>query len=163
KGYVVSLSGGADSATVASLVYYMVSFARSELGEENFLRRLGIQGDRCKNVQEAVNRLLICVYQSTKNSSKTTRTAARNVAEAVGAKFYELELDDIVEGYVSKVEKALQIKASWEAHDISLQNIQARVRSPSAWLIANLNHFLLLATSNRSEMAVGYATMDGDT
>ena len=31
------------------------------------------------------------------------------------------------------------------------------------WLLANLKGFLLLATSNRSEIAVGYATMDGDT
>jgi NAD+ synthase (glutamine-hydrolysing) len=31
------------------------------------------------------------------------------------------------------------------------------------WLLANINNALLLATSNRSEAAVGYATMDGDT
>lgn len=31
------------------------------------------------------------------------------------------------------------------------------------WLMANIKGFLLLATSNRSEIAVGYATMDGDT
>ena len=31
------------------------------------------------------------------------------------------------------------------------------------WLLANVKNFLLLATSNRSEIAVGYATMDGDT
>ena len=31
------------------------------------------------------------------------------------------------------------------------------------WLLANLKGALLLSTSNRSEAAVGYATMDGDT
>jgi NAD+ synthase (glutamine-hydrolysing) len=46
---------------------------------------------------------------------------------------------------------------------LALQNIQARVRGPSVWLLANLRGALLLATSNRSEAAVGYATMDGDT
>ena len=30
-------------------------------------------------------------------------------------------------------------------------------------MIANLTNTLLLSTSNRSEAAVGYATMDGDT
>ena len=30
-------------------------------------------------------------------------------------------------------------------------------------MLANLNNALLLSTSNRSEAAVGYATMDGDT
>jgi NAD+ synthase (glutamine-hydrolysing) len=37
------------------------------------------------------------------------------------------------------------------------------VRSPGVWLLANLKRFLLLTTSNRSEVGVGYATMDGDT
>nr|HQF15240.1 NAD+ synthetase [Thermogutta sp.] len=41
--------------------------------------------------------------------------------------------------------------------------IQARARGPSAWLLANVKKALLLTTSNRSEAAVGYATMDGDT
>jgi NAD+ synthase (glutamine-hydrolysing) len=47
--------------------------------------------------------------------------------------------------------------------DLTIQNIQARVRSPSIWMIANMRNQLLLTTSNRSEAAVGYATMDGDT
>ena len=37
------------------------------------------------------------------------------------------------------------------------------MRSPGIWLLANLNNALLLSTGNRSEAAVGYATMDGDT
>ena len=44
-----------------------------------------------------------------------------------------------------------------------LQNVQARARVPGIWLVANLRGAILLATSNRSEAAVGYATMDGDT
>jgi NAD+ synthase (glutamine-hydrolysing) len=46
---------------------------------------------------------------------------------------------------------------------VSLQNIQARARGPAAWLLANIRNAILLVTSNRSEAAVGYATMDGDT
>lgn len=44
-----------------------------------------------------------------------------------------------------------------------MQNIQARVRAPGVWMLANIENKLLLTTSNRSEAAVGYATMDGDT
>jgi NAD+ synthase (glutamine-hydrolysing) len=61
------------------------------------------------------------------------------------------------------VETALDTKLNWQDHDIALQNIQARARAPGVWMIANLKRALLLATSNRSEAAVGYATMDGDT
>ena len=57
------------------------------------------------------------------------------------------------------------VDLSWEdpSHDIPLQNVQARLRGSLIWMIANLNRSLLIATSNKSEAAVGYATMDGDT
>ena len=46
---------------------------------------------------------------------------------------------------------------------MSLENVQARARSPYVWMLANLEGKILITTSNRSEAAVGYATMDGDT
>lgn len=57
----------------------------------------------------------------------------------------------------------LEHPLTWEKHDITLQNIQARSRSPIIWMLANINNALLITTSNRSEGDVGYATMDGDT
>ncbi len=65
--------------------------------------------------------------------------------------------------YVDTVGKAIGRELTWERDDVALQNIQARARGPGAWLLANLRGALLLTTSNRSEAAVGYATMDGDT
>lgn len=107
--------------------------------------------------------LLHCVYQATRNSSQTTRNAAATVAEGIGASMSYLEIDELVEGYIRGVEKILGRQLSWGTDDLALQNIQARVRAPSVWLLANVNNALLLSTSNRSEAAVGYATMDGDT
>jgi hypothetical protein len=57
----------------------------------------------------------------------------------------------------------LQRSLTWAEDDLSLQNIQARARAPLAWRLANVRQAILLTTSNRSEAAVGYATMDGDT
>jgi NAD+ synthase (glutamine-hydrolysing) len=68
-----------------------------------------------------------------------------------------------VKGYRRIVSSALGHELDWKTDDLALQNIQARTRAPSVWLIANLKRALLLSTSNRSEAAVGYATMDGDT
>jgi NAD+ synthase (glutamine-hydrolysing) len=85
------------------------------------------------------------------------------VAEALGAEHLDLDVDDVCSSYVSKVEAALGRKLDWASDDVALQNIQARGRGPAAWLLANVKNALLLATSNRSEAAVGYATMDGDT
>jgi NAD+ synthase (glutamine-hydrolysing) len=165
RGFVVSLSGGADSSATACLVALMVELACRELGPEGFARVLSyVPGlAEARTVHDRVRLLLHCVYQASRNSSQTTRDAARIVAEAVGAEFSFVEIDDLVRNYVSGMEKVLGRPMTWATDDLALQNIQARVRGPNVWLLANVKGALLLATSNRSEAAVGYATMDGDT
>ena len=166
RGFVVSLSGGCDSASVVALVATMLKLAEQELGFETLCQRLGkflTAKDGPANSTEMIKRLLTTVYQSTKNSGPVTRNAAKDVAQAVGATHYEFDVDEIVMKYREIVSEAIGEQLNWKDHDITLQNIQARVRSPSVWMLANLNYALLLSTSNRSEAAVGYATMDGDT
>ncbi|HMA96768.1 MAG TPA: NAD(+) synthase [Polyangiaceae bacterium] len=166
NGFVVSLSGGADSSAIACLVHLMVRLVRAELGDAGLQERLGylrFDGVVPSDDKAWTRRLLTTAYQATKNSSAVTRDAARSVAEAIGARHLELSVDDLVEGYQRVVSGALDRRLDWATDDLALQNIQARARAPSVWLIANLEGALLLATSNRSEAAVGYATMDGDT
>jgi NAD+ synthase (glutamine-hydrolysing) len=115
------------------------------------------------NERDWVHALLTTVYQSTRNSSDTTRQAAQVVARAIGASHLELDVDSLVCEYQRLVEGALGRSLNWELDDLALQNVQARARAPGVWMIANVKSALLLATSNRSEAAVGYATMDGDT
>lgn len=164
-GYVVSLSGGADSSAVACLVALMVKLGVGELGQGGFVSKLAHLPKlrEAGDASELVRALLTCVYQSTANSSATTRNAARTVAEALHADYLEFDVDALVNDYVEMVAGALRRKITWAESDIALQNIQARVRAPGVWLVANLRNALLLSTSNRSEAAVGYATMDGDT
>jgi NAD+ synthase (glutamine-hydrolysing) len=169
QGYVVSMSGGADSAACAVLVALSVQLAFQELGTGGvrqhlpWCKRLIDVLDRGGGPTAAVGAVLACAYQPTENSGRVTRIAAETVAKAVGAEFLLLDIDPMYKGYIGVVEKALGRKLSWETDDITLQNIQARVRAPSIWMIANLRASVLLTTSNRSEAAVGYATMDGDT
>lgn len=165
QGFVVSLSGGADSTTVAYLVARMVDFALVELGHDRLVAKLAhIRGlDQAGDARQMVGRLLACVYQATRNSGPVTRHAARTVANALGATYYELDIDRVVQSYCQIVSTAIGRELDWATDDLALQNIQARARSPSVWMLANLRGALLLTTSNRSEAAVGYATMDGDT
>lgn len=165
KGFVVSLSGGVDSSSIACLCAIMTHLSLKELGKVEFWRKFSyIKPDGEQICSKDVNRLfLTCVYQSTRNSSDVTRDAARSVTNALGASYYELDIDGIVQSYTELVSNAIGRKFSWETDDIALQNIQARVRAPGIWLLANIKGALLLATSNRSEAAVGYTTMDGDT
>jgi NAD+ synthase (glutamine-hydrolysing) len=107
--------------------------------------------------------LITTAYQATENSGDTTRNAARSLAASLGVTHHELDVSVIHRTYVELIQSALGKPLDWARDDVALQNIQARVRSPGIWLIANLRNALLLSTSNRSEAAVGYATMDGDT
>jgi NAD+ synthase (glutamine-hydrolysing) len=164
RGFVVSLSGGADSSAVSVLVWLVVRFGIGELGRDKFLQKIPDSQDLdSATEQQIVKRLLTCVYQSTRNSSNRTRDAAATLASALGAEFFEFDVDAIVQSYIELASQAVGRDLEWATDDIALQNIQARARGPSVWMLANLQNALLLATSNRSEAAVGYATMDGDT
>lgn len=161
KGFVLSLSGGADSSLCAVLVSEMAKRVISENGIEKFQHQLSLS--EINNPAKAVQKLLTCAYQGTRNSSETTLTAAKELAKSIGAAFHQWDVDDEVEANKVTIENALQRKLTWETDDIALQNIQARTRSPLIWLLANVKQCILLTTSNRSEGDVGYATMDGDT
>lgn len=165
RGFVVSLSGGADSAAVVCLVALMLKLALHELGADGVRERLAhVPGlEACTGDRDFVLQLLTTAYQGTQNSGAVTRAAARSVAEAIGARHFELDVEALTQAYSRLIEGALGRPLDWQRDDIALQNIQARVRAPSVWMLANIAGALLLATSNRSEAAVGYATMDGDT
>lgn len=158
RGFILSLSGGADSAACAVLVNLMY-------------RRLDELSDQARKEKFAYwptfdgtfSALLTTLYQSTRNSGDITRKAAATVAKALGANHVDYDVDELVVGYRKLTEQALGRELSWETDDIALQNIQARVRAPGPWMLANVLGALLISTSNRSEAAVGYATMDGDT
>src|SRR5690606_14240793 len=89
RGFVVSASGGADSAATAILGALAVELAVAELGMDAALRRLahipGVEGTG--GARALVRLLLLCVYQATRNSSDVTHDAARSVSEAIGAEF----------------------------------------------------------------------------
>ncbi|OON67372.1 NAD(+) synthase [Hymenobacter sp. CRA2] len=207
KGFVLSLSGGADSCMCAVGVAELVRLGVLELGAEAFMRKVGTftedeirfaveyaqlpgaplvgpesasdTGGRSQAVshsamqttgsekmtlnQQLTRRLLTCAYQGTVNSSDDTYLSAKDVADNIGAVFFSWDIDQEVKGYTGKIEHALGRELSWKTDDLTLQNIQARVRAPSIWMLANVLNCLLITTSNRSEAAVGYCTMDGDT
>jgi len=189
RGFVLSLSGGADSCFCAVGVAEMVRLGVEELGVDLFKQRSGCfpaaaetvvqqagAGGKAAQVvetpepkqglssnQQLVHQLLTCAYQGTVNSSDDTYLSAKDLAGSIGARFHHWGIDDEVAGYVGKIQGALDRELTWKTDDLALQNIQARVRAPAIWLLANVQNCLLITTSNRSEASVGYCTMDGDT
>ncbi len=165
NGFTVSLSGGADSSCTVILVYEMIRRAMLELGEKGVIKKLNL-----KNLQKdyysintIMKNILITVYQKSKNSSLATELSAKKLAQFISSTHFKWSINEEVKSIIDKISKATNKKYNWENDNIALQNVQARVRSPFIWFIANTNNRILLSTSNRSESAVGYSTMDGDT
>jgi len=162
RGFVLSLSGGADSSAVACLVKLAMNFAIAELGEQGTRERLSYL-----NLPEDpmlwMQHVLACVYQASSNSGGATEHSAEYLASSIGAEYQRWDISQQVDSYVNMVSNGIGRELTWDTDDITLQNIQARVRAPGIWMLTNIRNALLLATSNRSEAAVGYATMDGDT
>jgi NAD+ synthase (glutamine-hydrolysing) len=168
QGFVLSLSGGADSSSCAILVAEMIRRGIDELGVDHFIAKTGIKSlemltEKDKTKENIARQLLTCAYQGTSNSSEETFRSAKVLAESIGATFYHWSIDNDVSSYTQKIEKSIGRPLSWDKDDITLQNIQSRARAPIIWMLANIQNSLLITTSNRSEGDVGYATMDGDT
>lgn len=159
RGFVIPLSGGADSSACACLAKLSLSLPLLQLGRSGLHEKFALPD----NFKDSLGDFLTLVYLKTKNNSRETEEAARAVAKGLTTQFESIDIDDIVSLYTSKVSSYVGYEPDWDQHGISLQNIQARARSPYVWFLANLKNALLLSTSNRSEAAVGYTTMDGDT
>jgi NAD+ synthase (glutamine-hydrolysing) len=164
KGFALSLSGGADSACCAVLVCEMVREGIKQLGEIAFRQKSGLSDILPTHYTKSwMQKILATAYQSTDNSGEITRQAAAAVAQETGATHYEWDVQQSINHALNTISAATGKTMNWQNHDLALQNIQSRMRASYIWLLANLQHALLLTTSNRSEGDVGYATMDGDT
>ena len=164
QGFAVSLSGGADSAAVASLVYSAHKLALGELNQRKYKEKLPFEVQGKVSIEKDIMpKVLITAYQASDNSGDITTKAAKNLAAFIGAEHHHWSISRLVKEYERLASNAINEDLTWEKHDIPKQNIQARVRNPSIWFLANLKRRLLLTTSNLSESAVGYCTMDGDT
>jgi NAD+ synthase (glutamine-hydrolysing) len=86
-------------------------------------------------------------------SSEATRDDARTVSENLGVDFREIPIEDVVHAY----DEALS-----GLEGVAAENLQARIRGTILMALSNTHGWLVLATGNKSEMAVGYATIYGD-
>ncbi len=151
KALCLALSGGRDSAMVALIVARMYRYWYPDLDAAELKRLVGEK--------------FLCAYMATENSGRATHDAALAVANEIGATFLDGQIQEALASAHDTVEAMTGETLSWTEprHDITLQNIQARLRGMLIWTVANIHNALLLVTSNKSEAAVGYTTMDGDS
>jgi NAD+ synthase (glutamine-hydrolysing) len=99
-----------------------------------------------------------CVSMPSQFSSEGTRGDARRLAESLGADFRELPID----GIVSSFDEALAEPFAGREPDLTEENLQARARGVLLMALSNKFGWLVVATGNKSELSVGYATLYGD-
>jgi len=166
KGFTISLSGGADSAMVTYLCATGIKLGMNELGASNFVEKYcpHLNNLSVINRTNVIRKLITTAYQSTAQSGEVTRNAAKELARSLeNIPHFEFNVQPMFADYWQLGKTVKGSALTFDEDDITLQNLQARVRCPSIWMIANMQGKLLLTTSNMSEAAVGYATMDGDT
>ena len=86
-------------------------------------------------------------------SSDATRDDAREVSENLGVDFREIPIEAVVGAYHD---------ALGGLEGLAAENLQARIRATCLMALSNTHGWLVIATGNKSEMAVGYATIYGD-
>src|SRR5512132_1682070 len=99
-----------------------------------------------------------CVSMPSRYSSEATRTDARRLAESLGCSFRELPIGEIVDSF----DAALAESFGGSEPDLTEENIQARARGVLLMALSNKFGWMLVATGNKSELSVGYATLYGD-
>src|SRR3954447_7375197 len=99
-----------------------------------------------------------CVSMPSRYSSEGTRTDAQRLAESLGCSFRELPIAEIVDAF----DAALAESFSGTEPDLTEENIQARARGMLLMALSNKFGWMLVATGNKSELSVGYATLYGD-
>ncbi|MCL4289180.1 MAG: NAD+ synthase [Thermoleophilia bacterium] len=101
---------------------------------------------------------VVCVSMPSRFSSEGTRRDARLVAESLGTGFHELPIEPIVEAFRSVLAPVF----AGLAEGVAEENVQARARGTLLMALSNKFGWLLVATGNKSEYSVGYATLYGD-
>ncbi|MGD9903101.1 MAG: NAD(+) synthase [Vicinamibacterales bacterium] len=138
----VALSGGRDS-----MLTLLVAWRAAQ-------RILAAAAD-----DGAPGSLITSFYMPTRHSQDATRTAAHELAAALGVALHTVPLDD---AYAREVEATQAMLGGQPPGALTRQNVQARLRGQRMWNWANSSGALFLQTGDMSEKAVGYTTIGGD-
>lgn len=123
KSVVLGLSGGIDSALVATI-------AVDAIGAQN----------------------VFGVSMPSKYSSDHSKSDAQDLANRLGINCRTIGIENFVSAYENEIELS----------GLAAENLQARARGVTLMALSNQEGHLVLATGNKSELAVGYSTIYGD-
>ncbi len=147
------------------------ALAALELGLRDYVRKcgfdqvlLGLSGgiDSALTAAIAARALgpdkVFGVAMPTRYSSEGSVTDSEALAENLGIAFQVIPIDTIFQSYLDDLAPVF----SGLDEDVTEENIQARIRAAVLMALSNKFGRMLLATGNKSELAVGYCTLYGD-
>ncbi len=98
------------------------------------------------------------VTMPTRYSSEGSVSDSRDLARRLGIRFDEIPIEPVFSAYLDTLAPAF---AGTEPN-VAEENLQARIRGAILMGLSNKFGGMVVATGNKSEMAVGYATLYGD-
>ena len=149
-----------------SLIYSAIVLATKDYIQKNTFggALIGLSGgiDSALTLAIAVDAIgaenvhaIMMPYQFTSDMSLTDSELQ---AESQGVEFSSIDIHSMVDSF----NLSLSDQFRNTSRDTTEENIQSRVRGTLLMALSNKSHKLVLATGNKSEMAVGYATLYGD-
>ncbi|MBN1787988.1 MAG: NAD+ synthase [Sedimentisphaerales bacterium] len=102
---------------------------------------------------------VIGVTMPTRFNSSETINDAQITAKNLGIEFHTIPIEDVLQSFNQELGKI----EDWDEKSIAFENLQARIRGTILMSLSNSTGCLVLATGNKSETAVGYSTLYGDT
>ena len=149
-----------------SLIYSAIVLATKDYIQKNTFggALIGLSGgiDSALTLAIAVDAIgaenvhaIMMPYQFTSDMSLTDSELQ---AETQGVEFSSIDIHSMVDSF----NLSLSDQFRNTSRDTTEENIQSRVRGTLLMALSNKSHKLVLATGNKSEMAVGYATLYGD-
>jgi NAD+ synthase (glutamine-hydrolysing) len=154
----------ADASVEAALYAALVRGVRDYVGKNGFGGvLLGLSGgiDSALTLAIAVDALgadrVTAVMLPSRYTSELSLREAQAQARALGVEYFDLPIGKAVDAFAATL-----APACGELADLTTQNVQARSRGVLLMALSNQTGKLLLTTGNKSEMAVGYATLYGD-
>jgi NAD+ synthase (glutamine-hydrolysing) len=142
------------------------------LGTKDYVRKngfkkvlIGLSGgiDSALTAAIAVDALgkenVIGVTMPTRFNAVETISDAQIVAKNLGIEFHNIPIEQILKSFNTELARI----SGWNEKGLAYENLQARIRGTILMSMSNQFGHLVLTTGNKSETAVGYSTLYGDT
>ena len=104
------------------------------------------------------NERVVGVFMPSRYTSKESREDVYELVKNLRIELIEISIDEIFQEYLDKFKNVFK----GLPEDTTEENIQSRIRGNILMALSNKFGWLVITTGNKSEMAVGYATLYGD-